>query len=47
MKVKKGNYEIIIESRQMEIVNSDPNYAEDFFFDYIKLIGYIFVYYFE
>lgn len=39
MKVKKGNYEIIIESRQMEIVNSDPNYAEDFFFDYIKLIG--------
>ena len=39
MKVKKGNYEIIIESRQMEIVNSDPNYTEDFFFDYIKLIG--------
>ena len=39
MKVKKGNYEIIIESGQMEIVNSDPNYTEDVYFDYIKLIG--------
>ena len=39
MKVKKENYKIIIESEQMEIVNSFSNYTEDVYFDYIKLIG--------
>jgi len=39
MKVKKGNYKIIIESEQMEIVNSFSNYTEDVYFDYIKLVG--------
>lgn len=39
MKVKKGNYKIIIKSEQMEIVNSFSNYTEDVYFDYIKLIG--------
>ena len=39
MKAKKGNYEIIIKSGKMEIVNLDPNYTEDVYFDYIKLIG--------
>ena len=39
MRVKKGNYEIIIESGQMEIANLEPNYNENVYFDYIKLIG--------
>ena len=37
MRVKKGSYEIIIESGQMEIANLEPN--EDVYFNYIKLIG--------
>ena len=39
MKVKKGDYKIIIESERMEIVNSFSNYTEDVYFDYIKLVG--------
>ena len=39
MRVKKGNYEIIIETGQMEIANLEPNYNENVYFDYIKLIG--------
>lgn len=39
MRVKKGNYEIIIETEQMEIANLEPNYNENVYFDYIKLIG--------
>lgn len=39
MRVKKGDYEIIIKADKMEIANSDPNYTEDVYFDYIKLIG--------
>ena len=39
MRVKKGNYEIIIETGQMEIANLKPNYNENVYFDYIKLIG--------
>ena len=39
MRVKKGDYEIIIKADKMEIANSDPNYTEDVCFDYIKLIG--------
>ena len=39
MKVKKGNYEIIIESGQMEISALESNYNEDVYFKYIKLMG--------
>ena len=39
MRVEKGDYKIIIETEQMEIVNSFSNYTEDVYFDYIKLIG--------
>lgn len=39
MRVKKGNYEIIIEAGQMEISTLESNYDENIYFDYIKLIG--------
>ena len=39
MRVKKGKCKIIIEADKMEIVNSEPNYTEDVYFDYIKLVG--------
>lgn len=39
MKIKNGNYKIIIETEKMEIVNCNSNYTEDVYFDYIKLIG--------
>ena len=39
MRVKKGNYEIVIEATQMEISTLKSNYNEDVYFDYIKLIG--------
>ena len=39
MKVKKGNYEIIIEAGKMEISVLESNYNEDVYFKYIKLMG--------
>lgn len=39
MKVKKGNYEIIIEAGQMEISALESNYNEDVYFKYINLMG--------
>lgn len=39
MKVKKGNYEIIIEAGKMEISALESNYNEDVYFKYIKLMG--------
>ena len=39
MRVKKGNYEIIIEAGKMEISALESNYNEDVYFDYIKLTG--------
>lgn len=32
MKLKKGDYKIIIEAEKIEVANSEPNYTEDVYF---------------